>query len=281
MSHSGTAVIGNFNVRGTAFSQEARAWVALEEGGEGVPAVTGTVSPCDVNAFTTGYTEQQGRGSQLDAFLRCGMVDPSAVSANRDDSLMTWTGEGAEDAHFALYLHCRGQASVVGLKEATDLKIGPLEFEIATFSAVRRLDGVLKREGSGDGGDRPDEAVLWAPIGLTHMFNSSAAVVRQEVLTDGDQHGAEGVGRLAVWLKGSGRFLALSSRRPSSATIDSGRQSLVAGGQHEVEGSTPLDFSFCELTEEEGSADAKMELLDLVIPPPWDGQPRCLLFAWE
>lgn len=233
---AGTGVVGSFNVRGASFSQSERTWVRVggrDDEDRGGGAVEGTVSPSDVHAFRgrKPHAGRAGEGGEMPP-------GPGHGVAEREDDTRCC---------FALYLHRRREICVVGLLEAVAIEVLPLSYELATFSRMIDLRlpplGSLKkggeqqqgpfaadvvgREKNRDGGcpgyDEQEQVVSWAVLGLSDMFNSSAAVSGQEPFqsrattwSNGDGGMVPGV---AVTVKGSGNFLAVASRQPSRVTL--------------------------------------------------------------
>lgn len=322
---AGTGVVGSFNVRGASFSQSERAWVRAgrDDEARGGGAVEGTVSPSDVHAFRS--------------------TKPHADRAGGPGEMPPAPGDGVEENEdetrccFALYLHRRRETRVVGLLEAVAIEVLPLSYELATFSRVIDLclpplgssksgeqqgssaaDVVESRDGDCPGYDAQEDTVSWAVLGLSDMFNSSAAVSAQEPFRRGATTWSSGVEcdggtvpGVAVYVKGSGKFLAVASRQPSRVTLggvggdgavgsagleqgvvpcEDGRDaSGRAGGSGDV---TVLDASFsalCATTPDGppstalsvGMGRAGMGLVEVVIPGPWDGRERQLTFWWR
>lgn len=237
-------MVGNFNVRGSYFNVKDKKWVRLEEGT--VPAVKGTVAPADVHAFDIMKTTPEE-------------VDEGTSVADRD---------------YALYLHCRKEVRVVGPREAVEIEVLPLGYELATLSRILELESPqLGRE-----------PVLWAPIGLVDMFNSSAAVTKQEVLPPlgvlkdkivGHDHPrcrkGEAIVGVELSIRGSGKFVGLASRRPIRAALES-REDDGGGRRNE------LEMSFSTLPENRGRRG--MGVVEVDIPGPWGGREQRLVFDW-
>ncbi|CBN77415.1 Alpha-galactosidase, family GH36 [Ectocarpus siliculosus] len=323
---AGTGVVGSFNVRGASFSQSERAWVRAgrDDEARGGGAVEGTVSPSDVHAFriTKPHADRAGGAGEMPP------APGDGVEENEDETRCC----------FALYLHRRRETRVVSLLEAVAIEVLPLSYELATFSRVIGLrlpplgistsgeqqqgssaaDVVESRDGDRPGYDAQEDTVRWAILGLSDMFNSSAAVSAQEPFQRGATTRSSGVEcdggmvpGVAVYVKGSGKFLAVASRQPSRVTLggvggdgavgsagleqgvihredgrdDSGR----AGGSGDV---TVLDASFsalCAATPDGppstalsvGGGRAGLGLVEVVIPGPWDGRERQLTFWWH
>lgn len=271
-------MVGSFNVRGARFSEKERTWVRLEDGE--IPAVKGTVAPCDVHAFIAEKPHTQSTQSEM---------APARGS------------EGDHEEEYAVYLHCRQEARVLGLTEAIDIEVCPLSYELATFSRVVELGQCPQRSEQRTG--EPGEPLRWASLGLAKMFNSSAAVTEQatsisgvegvsriELAASNQRGGAAGVPVVVLSVKGSGRFLALSSRPPTRAALGSGSVGAddVVGMSEGLEEKdwepdvAVVDTSFSYLPESCASRGGRgMGLVEVVIPGPWDGQERRLLFWWD
>lgn len=230
-------MVGNFNVKD-------RKWVRVEEGT--VPAVEGTVAPADVHAFDIRKTAHE----------------------EFDD------GTSAADGDYALYLHCRKEVRAVGPREAVEIEVLPLCYELATFSRILEL-------GSPRLGREP---LLWAPIGLVDMFNSSAAVTKQEVLPplgvskdkvarqDHPRRQKEdAIVEVELSIRGSGKFLGLASRRPIRAALGSSDDD---GADRSYE----LEMSVSTLPENRGRRG--MGVVEVDIPGPWAGREQRLVFDW-
>lgn len=283
-------MVGSFNVRGTHFSQSERTWVRLEDGE--IPAVKGTVSPSDVHAFNAGNRQKNRDTCDKVSF---GHQEETAKNDQPiDEEEVVCVFEEA----YAVYLHRQKEVGVVGLRETVDVEVLPLSYELATFSRV--LDVCLKprtsgRAGYGGGvGVGGEEVIRWAPLGLADMFNSSAAITKQEVIA-ADAAGGGAVPGVCLWVKGSGEFLAVASRRPTRATLESGD----VGGQSDStsEGSTDhglsgakggdanvdavLDVSFSRIAGPSAlRGGGGMGVVEVHIPAPWDGRGRRLVFCW-
>ncbi|CAN0114655.1 unnamed protein product [Ectocarpus sp. 12 AP-2014] len=323
---AGTGVVGSFNVRGASFSQSERAWVRTgrDDEARGGGAVEGTVSPSDMHAFRSTKPHSNRTGG-------AGEIPPAqghGVDENEDETRCL----------FALYLHRRRETRVVSLLEAVAIEVLPLSYELATFSRVIDLrlpplgsskggeqrpgssaaDVVESRDGDCAGYDAQEYTVSWAVLGLSDMFNSSAAVSAQEPFqreattrSSGAECDGGMVPGVAVCVKGSGKFLAVASRQPSRVTLggvggdetvgsaglepgvvgcEDGRDaSGRAGGSGDV---TVLDASFSTLFAATpdgppstalsvGGGRAGMGLVEVVIPGPWDGRERQLTFWWR
>lgn len=253
-----------------------------------VPAVNGNVSPADVHAFA-GKPPQTGT-SHVE-------IRQKTVGKNARQHVLSNVVEtaGHSEQLYAVYMHCRKELRVVRFHETIPVEILPLSFELATFSRVVELCGL----DSGDAAVSRDtgsvaEVVHWAVIGLADMLNSSAAVTQQEVVRPSDEGDLEGTkGRtssdlsvgVALSVKGSGRFLALTNRRPNGVTLESGG---VAKGEGRVVCS--IDVSFSPLpVDGSGGADPSgagadtghMRMIEVTIPGPWDGKERRLEFVWD
>lgn len=237
-------MVGNFNVRGSCFNVKDKKWVRLEEGT--IPSVMGTVAPADVHAFDIMKTP------------------PEEVDK----------GTSAADGDYALYLHCCKEVRAVGPREAVEIEVLPLSYELATFSRILEL-------GSPQVGREP---LLWAPIGLVDMFNSSAAVTKQEalppigVLKDKiarqdhpRRQKGEAIVGVELSIRGSGRFLGMASRPPIRAALES-REDDGAGRRYE------LEMSFSTLPENRGGRG--MGVVEVDIPGPWGGREQRLVFDW-
>lgn len=299
---SGTGVLGSFNIRGATFSQAERTWVSLE--GNEVPSVRGTVSPSDVHAF---LKETLTKPGDIIASNMNGTTGDRQEDRRQEERAVVpraqRLGMKAEPT-YAVYLHRRREASVVRLTESLPIELDALAFELATFSRVLNLGRTVNGNGSPHtvhtataGG-----AVLWAAIGLSNMLNSSAAITSQELVLkrslkdEQEQSGFPVFVKLAV--KGSGRFLALASRRPERVVLlDKTSDDNLAGHESGVE----LDVSFSALPKatardsDSGQANKKgmggmedacvdrleeMGGVEVDIPGPWDGRERLLVFAW-
>lgn len=279
--------MGSFNVRGASFSQQERTWVSLEDGN--VPAVQGVVSPSDVHAFTkeTPATDVTQRAEQ----------------AGQKEALSGAGARGPPEAMYAMYLHCRKEARIVFLRESTPIEIDSLGFELATFSRVLEIrrsqaDSTTAAAAAAatESLDAQDGAVFWAAIGLCNMLNSSAAISEQEIGVKGwDQDGAGSAPGVAVSVKGSGCFLALASRTPTRATLQTCQSAINSGSDDQVGDSTDvaLEASFMSLQSalvgrkdptggrREKRGIGEMGMVEVVIPGPWDGQERRLTFVWN
>lgn len=283
----GTAVVGSFSVRGSHFSLSKRTWVRLEDGE--IPAVKGTVSPSDVHAFNTGNRPARDARDKTSYGHR---VEPG----NTEQAIDEEEAIGVFEEEYAVYLHCREEVGVVGLRDTVDLEVLPLSYELATFSRVLELfpqpssGGCAGDGGSGDGG----EVIRWAPVGLADMFNSSAAVTKQEI-TATDAEGGGAIPGVCLWVKGSGKFLALASRQPTRTTLESGGVGgrSGAGGKGSTAHGPPggkdgganvdavLDASFLPAAEPMALGRGKgMGVVEVDIPGPWDGRERRLMFSW-
>lgn len=321
-------MVGSFNVRGASFSQSERTWVRTgrDDEARGGGAVEGTVSPSDVHAFlrtTKPQADRAGGGGEMPP------APGDGVAENEDEI----------SGCFALYLHRRRETRVVGLLEAVAIEALPLSYELATFSRVIDLrlppalgsksgeqqggssaaDVVENRDGDSPGYDERDNIVRWAVIGLSDMFNSSAAVSAQEPFQPGATSWSNGVEcdggtvpGVAVNVKGSGKFLAVASRQPSRVTLGGvrgdgavesaslekgvvrGKDGRDASDRDDGAGSgdaTVLDASFSALcaTTTDGPSTAWSEeggrtgmgLVEVVIPGPWNGRERQLTFWWR
>lgn len=272
----GTGVVGSFNVRGTAFDQSQRTWVRLE-GSEMIPTVKGTVAPSDVHAFNA---RKISRDRQID---------------QKTDTM----AEGAsEEEEYALYLHCGEKVRLVDLREAVEIEVESLGYELATFS---RLLELCPPPSISDKPQHQDKAgnvasVRWASIGLRDMFNSSAAVTKQEpcfvdaegVDVDGGEAQHQAAARcmfsgIRLWVKGSGKFLALASRPPACVCLRDGDGRLeetrsLGDNMARVHGAK-LEMSFSHLPEWRGKEG--MGTVEFDLPGPWDGKPRRLVVWWE
>ena len=237
-------MVGSFNIRGCCFSAQVGTWVRLEE--SSVPAVKGTVAPADVHAFNVGKKNSE---------------------------------EGKHE-DYALFLHCRKEARVVGLRDAVEIEVLPMRYELATFSRILEL-------GSSQAGIEP---LRWAPIGLAEMLNSSAAITKQEQVIPrlpDSQDEARGHGQprheeggnvtveLELSIRGSGKFLGLASRRPCRAVL----QCSVDGESAEARVTgDEVEVSFSTLAESGGKH--RMGVVEVDIPGPWDGRDRSLVLSW-
>lgn len=288
-------MVGSFNIRGTHFSQSKRTWVRLEDGE--IPAVKGTVSPSDVHAFTAG-NRQIIRDTRDKA-----SHDHQEETVYKDQPIDEEEVAGVIEEAYAVYLHRQKEVRVVTFRETVDVEALPLSYELATFSRV--LDVYLQpciSESAGDGvsigvgvGVGGEEVIRWAPLGLADMFNSSAAITKQEVIAV-DAEGGGAVPGVCLWVKGSGEFLAVASRRPTRATLESGGvggqsdprsdgstdHSLSGGKGGDVNDDVVLDVSFSGIAGPTALGGGQgMGVVEVDIPGPWDGRGRRLVFCWD
>lgn len=255
-----------------------------------MPAVKGTVSPSDIHPFTLEGRERAPHEEGADdgsPHLRHGGGRVSGVD-------LLDHGE----ASYALYLYVRKEARVVRLREATALQVEPLGFELATFSRIRRLARPWKLNGEASSESLPAQAVLWAPVGLVEMMNSSAALCAQEVLDargvePGPTQGDALPGPAVVCLvKGSGRFMALANRQPARVTLEASAGNgkdeplleLEVGISRSVSGGSEAQYG----QGREGNPPAKkvgevdgMLVIEVNLPGPWHGRERRLHLYWD
>lgn len=348
--------MGSFNIKGSCFSLSERTWVTTADGtsanrieggggggGGGQEGIKGSVAPSDVHAFCR---------SKPQASIAKALGGDLLATKGRERAGGRYTepGDGEEDGAcccYAIYLHCRQEARVVHLREAVAIEVLPLGYELATFSLVTELhltppndssssnssigvqqqrqrdDDAGANERQGKEKDEHAQVVRWAALGLSDMFNSSAAFTAQDSnlqadLSDnasslgnlgpggvdgggGGGGGSSGGGLIpgvALSIKGSGKFLAVASRRPARATLSRGRRAhlgISGGGDGDGDGDgvgVVLEVSFTALAggdevsiapEKRGSIKPKggMGLVELIIPAPWDGRERRLVFWWE
>lgn len=337
---AGTGVVGSFNIQGASFSQSERTWVRHRgDGHDGAsPGVKGTVSPSDVHPFRLA-----SHGTPPPA--------PAAGETGQSDGGdETPQDERPPPDSFAVYLHCRREARVVGLHEAVEIEVLPLCYELATFSRVVLLPlspsppGALPGPGPGgiSEGERPaaavgagadgqgqggaardrDRHVRWAVLGLSNMFNSSAAVTSQEVTTcasivsrraaspseeEGDVapsigesdsssggNGSSPEGRsggakagVSLTVRGSGKFLAVASKKPALVRLFRGAGEGEASGRDGEGGDDAgvLEVSFSALSGDDSATASeggtRMGLVGVELPGPWDGRERRLVFGWD
>lgn len=330
-------MVGSFNIRGASFSQSERTWVRHHsDPSDDAPTaggVKGTVSPSDLHAFRpTKASTPASEGCAASAETETGR---SAAGGGRaEESREGGDGDGDEGEEldtdsYAVYLHRRREARVVGLREAVGVEVLPLSYELATFSRIVNLRvspsatatatatataSATAASESQEAGRRVVGAVRWAPLGLSAMFNSSAAVTAQ-VTADGacaprrrrplgeEETETErveallqensGVG-VSLTVKGSGTFLAVASREPASVRLygaGGGGGGGVGFDGGDGDGVVVLRASFSALSCDESSTTAeggagvgeggtRMGLVEVDIPSPWDGRERRLVFRW-
>ncbi|KAG5175037.1 raffinose synthase or seed imbibition protein Sip1-domain-containing protein [Tribonema minus] len=195
----GHGVLGAFNIRGSAWNQQRRAYAfnsaspdrAREE-------IRGSLSPRDCNVLI-----KQTRRPRHDHPLKTphAHATPAVMEAAAAEAAAA-AAAADENEIFAMYLHRRGKLLLLRLSDEVPIALGASQFELAAIARVTTLPGKA--------------GVRWASVGLADMFNAGGAVLAER--SSAAQNGAATT--LSIDLKGAGRFLAHCSVRPTSVTLD-------------------------------------------------------------
>ncbi len=125
--------------------------------------------------------------------------------------------DGIPGEQYVVFRHSTGECRVLNLEERWQFELPALTGDVFTTASIR--DG-------------------FAPVGLADMYNSGGAILQCGFLkTIGAQQ------RISLRVRGEGRFLAWSEKRPATILIDDNSQPFTYSEEtHRLEFQLPLTF---------------------------------------
>lgn len=263
----GHGVIGAFNVYGSAWSQNKRAYNFLP-GSDAVREsmiIDGYMQPRDCNVLVRQLKSEASMAKALDLKdTKDSSVQTKWRIAAAEASVHEGRINGEENsgsARYAVYLHHAQTLSIVVLDDELPVRLGQSQYELAAVSRVLRLP------------TGASTYVEWASVGLVDFFNAGGAITSEEVswkdpigtTHDESQDSGEGWASVSMTLKGSGKFLAHCTCKPSSVTING----------------KSTRFEYTNSTHETSTEGKRVQnSLSIWLPGPYDGKPRDVVVTW-